>query len=174
MVDSVKELDAALVEFNKVADLSSSQLEKFVDRAFDAGEALGRTGTEVIQATAIFKQAGYSVEESLNLANSALVMKNVSENIESTAAAASDLIAVMKGFDLAVSDSMSIVDMINNVSNNLPISFGAIDEGLTRISGTLAQTGASIQETIGLITGGFASLRNVEKVSSGLIQISQR
>jgi TP901 family phage tail tape measure protein len=174
MIDSVKELDAALVEFNKVADLSSSQLEKFVDRAFEAGEALGRTGTEVIQATAIFKQAGYSVEESLSLANSALVMKNVSENIESTAAAASDLIAVMKGFDLAVSDSMSIVDMINNVSNNLPISFGAIDEGLTRISGTLAQTGTSIQETIGLITGGFASLRNVEKVSSGLIQISQR
>ena len=174
MVDSVKELDAALVEFNKVADLSSSQLEKFVDRAFEAGEALGRTGTEVIQATAIFKQAGYSVEESLNLANSALVMKNVSENIESTAAAASDLIAVMKGFDIAVSDSMSIVDMINNVSNSLPISFGAIDEGLTRISGTLAQTGTSIQETIGLITGGFASLRNVEKVSSGLIQISQR
>lgn len=174
MVDSVKELDAALVEFNKVADLSSSQLDKFIDKAFEAGEALGRTGTEVIQATAIFKQAGYTVEESLNLANSALVMKNVSENIESTAAAASDLIAVMKGFDMAVSDSMSIVDMINNVSNNLPISFGAIDEGLTRISGTLAQTGTSIQETIGLITGGFASLRNVEKVSSGLIQISQR
>lgn len=174
MVDSVKELDAALVEFNKVADLSSSQLDKFIDKAFEAGEALGRTGTDVIQATAIFKQAGYTVEESLNLANSALVMKNVSENIESTAAAASDLIAVMKGFDMAVSDSMSIVDMINNVSNNLPISFGAIDEGLTRISGTLAQTGTSIQETIGLITGGFASLRNVEKVSSGLIQISQR
>ena len=174
MVDSVKELDAALVEFNKVADLSSSQLDKFIDRAFEAGEALGRTGTEVIQATAIFKQAGYSVEESLNLANSALVMKNVSENIESTAAAASDLIAVMKGFDLAVSDSLAVVDMINNVSNNLPIAFGSVSEGLTRISGTLAQTGTSIQETIGLITGGFASLRNVEKVSSGLIILNQR
>ena len=174
MVNAVKELDAALVEFNKVADLSSAELEKFVDRAFEAGKALGRTGTEVVQATAIFKQAGYSVEEALNLANSALIMKNVSENIESTSAAASDLISIMKGFNIAAKDSISIVDMINNVSNNLPVTFGAIDEGLTRVSGTLSQTGTSIQETIGLLTGGYASLRNMEKVSHGLIQISQR
>src|SRR5690606_24144860 len=47
-------------------------------------------------------------------------------------------------------------------------------EGWRRVSGTLSQAGTSIEETIGLLTGGFGSLRDIEMVSSGLIMISQR
>lgn|GEM_PF-5184410 len=42
------------------------------------------------------------------------------------------------------------------------------------MSGTLSQTGMDISQTIGLLTGGYASLRNIESVSSGLVMLSQR
>ena len=38
----------------------------------------------------------------------------------------------------------------------------------------MTQAGNSIDETIGLLTGGYAQLRNMEKVSTGIITISQR
>jgi hypothetical protein len=69
---------------------------------------------------------------------------------------------------------MAIVDMINEVSNKSSIDFQDITNGLRRVSGTLSQTGTSIQQTIGLLTGGFGSLRDIEMVSSGLVMISQR
>lgn len=38
----------------------------------------------------------------------------------------------------------------------------------------MAQSGTTIDETIGLITAGYAQLRNVEKVSTGLVTLSAR
>ncbi len=69
---------------------------------------------------------------------------------------------------------MSIVDKMNSVSNQSPVGFDNLADGLERVSGTMSQAGNSIDETIGLLTGGFAQLRNMEKVSTGLITISQR
>ena len=101
MVDSVKELDAALVEFNKVADLSSSQLEKFVDRAFEAGEALGTDRDDWLKASRQgSSRQGYNVDESLALAQTSLMMMNVGDGIDTAERAASDLIAALKGSNL--------------------------------------------------------------------------
>lgn len=174
MVDSVKELDAAMVEFNKVADLSNSQLDKFIDRAFDAGKALARTGTEVLAASAIWKQAGYTVEESLQLASASLMTQNVGDGIESAAQASSVLVAALKGFQLPAQAAESVLDALNNTSNNNAVGFAALADGVQRASGVMRQSGTTMAETIGLLTGGFESLRNMEKVSTGLITLSMR
>lgn len=174
MISAVTDLDASLTELRKVSDLTGSSLDSFVDEAFDLGSEIGRTGQEVIDATTTFKRAGYDMEESLDLSEAALVMTNVGDNITDTAEAASYLISVLKGFNMDDSEAMSIVDAINETSNKAPIDFDNIAEGLRRVSSTLSQTGSSLGETIGLLTGGFAQLRDIEMVSSGLVMISQR
>lgn len=174
MVNVVCELDATLTEFNKVADLSTKQLEEFADKAFEAADKIGRTGNDMIEAATEFKRAGYDLEQSLEMGNAALVMTNVADGINQTSDAAGTLISVLKGFNLSETDIMSIVDKMNSVSNQSPVGFDNLADGLERISGTMSQAGNSIDETIGLLTGGFAQLRNMEKVSTGLITISQR
>lgn len=174
MVQSVTDLDVNLTEFNKVADLSSDKLSKFSDRAYDAADKIGRTGSDMIEASTEFKKAGYDLDTSLNAGNAALVMTNVADGITQTSDAAGTLISVLKGFNINESDIMSIVDKMNEVSNNSPVGFDNLADGLERVSGTMNQAGNSIDQTIGLLTGGFAQLRNMEKVSSGLITISQR
>ena len=64
-------------------------------------------------------------------------------------------------------DAMKVVDMINETSNNAAIDFDNIAEGLRRVSSTMSQTGTSLGQTIGLLTGGFGQLRDIEMVSSG-------
>lgn len=167
VVSQVKMLDDSLTELRKVSDLTGSSLDSFVDRAFSLGSQIGRTGQEVIDATTTFKRAGYTLEESLGLAESALVMTNVGDNIQDTAEAASYLISVLKGFNMSDTDADKIVDMINETSNNAAIDFDNIAEGLRRVSSTMSQTGTSLSETIGLLTGGFGQLRDIEMVSSG-------
>lgn len=174
MVNAVADLDKKLTEFNKVADLTSDKLLELSDRAFDAADEVGRTGSDMIEAATEFKRAGYSLEDSLDMGKSALLMTNVADGITQTSDAASTLIAVLKGFNINESDIMTIVDKMNSVSNQSPVGFDNLADGLERVSGTMNQAGNSIDETIGLLTGGYAQLRNMEKVSTGLITISQR
>ena len=174
MIQDVRELDDSLLELTKVSDLSASGLEKVTEQAYELGEKVARTGKEVIDATTEFKRAGFDMQQSMDMAESAMVMTNVAENITDTADAAGILISVLKGFNMDASETMTIVDKINQVSNTSPIGFDNIAEGLERTAGTMAQSGNTIDQTIGLITAGYAQLRNVEKVSTGLITLSAR
>ena len=173
-IDNVKELDNSLLELSKVSDLSSDGLIKVTEEAYELGETVGRTGRQVVDAVTEFKRAGFELSDSMDMAEAALVMTNVAEGIDNTADAAGTLISVLKGYNMAESETMSIVDKINQASNLNPIGFDQIAEGLERTAGTMAQSGTTIDQTIGLLTAGYAQLRNVEKVSTGLITLSAR
>ena len=174
MIQDVREREESLLELTNVSDLSASGLEKVTEQAYELGEKVARTGKEVIDATTEFKRAGFDMQQSMDMAESAMVMTNVAENITDTADAAGTLISVLKGFNMDASETMTIVDKINQVSNTSPIGFDNIAEGLERTAGTMAQSGNTIDQTIGLITAGYAQLRNVEKVSTGLVTLSAR
>ena len=174
MIQNVREFDDSLLELSKVSDLSAEGLAKATDEAYKLGDRVGRTGKQVIDAVTEFKRAGFELNDSMDMAESALVMTNVAEDIDDTAEAAGTLISVLKGYNMSESETMSIVDKINQVSNTSPIGFDQIAEGLERTAGTMAQSGTTIDQTIGLITAGYAQLRNVEKVSTGLVTLSAR
>lgn len=174
MTQAVCDLDKNLTEFNKVADLSYENLSKFSDRAYEAADKIGRTGTDMIEAATEFKKAGYDLDNSLEMGDAALVMTNVADGITQTSDAASTLISVLNGFNFSESEAMTIVDKMNSVSNQSPVGFDNLAEGLERVSGTMNQAGNTIDQTIGMLTGGFTQLRNMEKVATGLTTISQR
>ena len=170
----VVELDKSLTELNKVIDISKNEMSTFTDKAYEMGKTIGRTGKEVIDATAEFAKAGYTLEQSFELSKAALVMQNVAEGINSTEEATSSLIAVLKGYSLESTKAMQITDILNEVSNTTATNFDDLADGLRRTSGTLSQTGTSLEQLTGLLVGGFEPLRNIEQVSSGLVMISQR
>ena len=173
MVNEVKSVDTALVELQKVTDLTGASLDNFTQKAYQVGEGLGRTGKDVIDAATTFSRAGYDLNEATQLAQSALVMTNVGVDIKSTEAAASDMISILKAFDVQAEDSMKTIDKLYNVANKEPLDFGNITQMLVTAGGTLAQTGTSLEETMGLLTGAFATMRDTS-VANGLIMISQR
>lgn len=160
MVNEVKGLDTSMMELQKVTNLSGGSLSNFTDQAYKVGEGLGRTGKDVMDAVTTFSRAGYDINESTELAKSALVMSNVGVDIPNMESAASDMISIMKAFDVQASDSMSVIDKLYNVANKEPLDFGNITSMLVTAGGTLAQTNTSLEETMGLLTGGFATLRD--------------
>ena len=173
MVAEVTSVDSSLVELQKVTTLSGDSLDQFVDKAYNVGEGLGRTGKDVVDAVTTFSRAGYDLNEATQLAQSALVMSNVGVDIPNTEAAASDMISILKAFDKQADESMQVIDKLYNVANKEPLDFGNITDMLVTAGGTLAQTNTSLEETMGLLTGAFATLRD-NSVANGLVMISQR
>jgi uncharacterized protein YukE len=160
MVNEVKAVDSSLVELQKVTDLTGQSLDAFTEKAYKVGEGLGRTGQDVIDAVTTFSRAGYDLNEATELAKSALVMTNVGPDIKNTESAASDMISILKAFDKQADESMSVIDKLYNVANKEPLDFGNITQMLVTAGGTLAQTGTSLEETMALLTGAFATMRD--------------
>ena len=173
MVGEVTSVDSSLVELQKVTTLTGDSLDQFVDKAYKVGEGLGRTGKDVVDAVTTFSRAGYDLNESTQLAQSALVMSNVGVDIPNMEAAASDMISILRAYDKEASESMQVIDELYNVANKEPLDFGNITDMLVTAGGTLAQTNTTLEQTMGLLTGGFATLRD-NSVANGLVMISQR
>lgn len=120
-VQYVKEIDLALTELKKVTDETEETYDKFLQTAAKTGARLGTTISAVTEATATFAKLGYSMEQAAEMAEAALVYKNVGDNIASAEDAADSIISTLKGFKLEASDSMLIVDKFNEVKSCLLI-----------------------------------------------------
>ena len=87
-------------------------------------------------------------------------MTNIGVDIPNVESAASDMISILKAFDIQAEESMDVIDKLYNVANKEPLDFGNITQMLVTAGGTLAQSGTKLEESIGLLTGAFATLRN--------------
>jgi hypothetical protein len=67
-IDVVKDFDDALTEFKKVSDLSGKALNDYAKQLGEIGSEVGRTTTQMIQASTEFKKGGFSDQDSAKLA----------------------------------------------------------------------------------------------------------
>lgn len=153
-VDSVLEMDKALTEFKKVSDLSGDGLKEFTQRATEVGQAVARTGAQMIEAATEFKKSGYGDEQALQLATVASLYQNIADSQLSAGDASSYIISQMKAFNLTATDAIDIIDKTNAVSNNFAVSSTDISSALTKSASSLATYGNTIDETIALVTAG--------------------
>lgn len=143
-------VDTAMTELKKVTDETDATYAKFLSDASSRAQTIGATLSEVVNATADYARLGYNINDATQLANSALIYENVGDGIESIDDATSALISTMQGFGIAASDSMSIVDKFNNVSNNFASSAGDIGEITKRSAASMAAAGNDLDQTIAL------------------------
>lgn len=174
MVTQVKELDDALTELKKVTDLEGESLEKFVERAYESGREVAKTGTEMVEAATEFAKAGYDEEQILQLGKIANMYTNIADEEISAADSAEFIIAQMKAFNVEAENAEHIIDAVNEVSNNFAVSSADIATNLGKSSAVMANAGNSMEQMIGLLTAGTEITRNASKVSNGLKTLTLR
>lgn len=173
-VQYVKEIDLALTELRKVTNETKETYDKFLEEAAKTGAKLGATISAVTEATATFAKLGYSMEMASEMAKSAIVYKNVGDNIESTEDAANSIISTMKGFRMEASESMAIVDRFNEVGNRFAITSQGIGEALKLSASALSEGGNSLDESIGLITAANEVVNDPSSVGTALKTLTLR
>lgn len=151
---TIKDFDDAMTDFKKVSDLNGESLNDYTDKLAKLGETVARTRTEMVQNATIFKQGGYSDEDSAELARIASLYQNVADSEVSAGDAGQFVISQMKAFHLTASQAESIVDKLNETSNNFAVSNTDLAQGLSKSASALSALGNTQDQTIGLITAG--------------------
>lgn len=173
-IETIKELDSAMLELKKTTDETDLTYKRFAEDSFAVGQALGRTGTEVINATSNFTKMGYSLNEALELGEASLTLLNVSDGIKDVDEATGDIIATMKGFDLQANEVNRILDVINEVSNTSAVSSKDLADGFKRVAGVMKQSGDDMEHTAGMLTGINMAMQNMPKSATALKTVSLR
>ena len=159
MIAAVTRLDTAMTELKKVTDETDATYNTFFSNAATQAKQIGTTMSNYITSTADFARLGYSLEDSEELATVASVYFNVADGISTIDEASQSVISTMKAFDVQVNESMGIVDLFNEVSNNFAISSGGIGEAMQRSASALQAAGNTMEESVALITAANLSMR---------------
>lgn len=173
-IQDVKEIDLALTELRKVTNATEEEYDQFLQTAAKTGEKLGATISAVTEATATFTKLGYAMEQASEMAEAAIVYKNVGDNIASTEDAADSIISTLKGFGMEASETMKIVDRFNEVGNNFAVTSQGLGEALRLSASALNESGNSLDESIGLITAANEVVNDPSSVGTALKTLTLR
>ena len=172
MVTNVRALDAAMTELKKVTDETRATYAQFFNEAAVRARSLGATLTDTITATADFARLGYSISEAAELADAALVYKNVGDGINDISEASESVISTMKAFGIEAANVMTIVDKFNEVGNRFAISSKGVGDALVRSASALAAAGNSLDESIALVAAANNVVQDPEKVGTTIKTVS--
>ena len=171
--DIVIDLNTQITELAKVSEATSSQIYDDFNSYAEIAKEVGGTISDTISATADWSRNGYNIPDSKELAEVAMIYKNVGDGIDIDQAN-EYLISTLRGFNLEAKDAMSIIDSMNEVANNEPISASGIGEALQRSAAAFNAANTSLQESIALVTSTNSVLQSPEKVGSMWTTVSAR
>ena len=168
-IQITNDFNKAMTEFKKVTDTTSLSLEDYTDTLGELGEETARTATQMLEAATEFSKSGYSANTSAQLAQVATLFQNIADSEISAGDAASFIISQMKAYGYEADQATSILDKINEVSNNFAVSSTDITSALTKQSASLAAYGNNLNESIALVTAGTEIMTGqAGKVARGL------
>lgn len=172
LYENVVNIDTAMTELKKVTEETDATYSKFLDNAAERAEKLGATIADTVSATADFARLGYNLEDASNLADTAVVYKNVGDGISDISTASESIISTIKAFGIEAKDAMSVVDKFNETGNRFAISSGGVGEVLLRSASALAAANNTLDESIALGTAANEIIQSPEKVGTSLKTIS--
>lgn len=169
----VIKLDSALTELRKVSDASTERLAVSFNKSAQTAKELGSTIDSVINQTADWSRLGFSIEDSEKLARVTTMFQTVGDNM-TTDTASQAMISTLKAYEMGVNDAEDIVDRYNEVANNFSIDTAGIAEAIEKSGASLKAAGNDLNESLGMIVAGNASLQNPNTVGTMLKTFSMR
>ena len=109
------------------------------------------------------------MEESANMAETAIVYKNVADGLDTVDEATDSIISTMKAFGIESSNTMGIIDVFNEVGNNFAITSAGIGEAMQRSASALYEAGNTFEESVALITAANSVVSLVPRRHSNMV-----
>lgn len=165
---TMKEVDSALVDIQKVTDLTDGQIKRLTKSSYELASAMGRTADEVLNQAVMFARAGYQ-EQIEDLAELGVLLQNVGDIEADTAS--SFIIAVDAAWQLHGSTEalMEVIDGLNNITNLNATDMDKMTSGVTVAASVFATAGESVQTFAAMLgTATAATQRSGSEMARGL------
>ena len=170
--NNVVDIDTSMTNLKKVTNETESAYSSFLSSASSQARELGASISDVIDSTAEWSRLGYTLDESQELAKWSTVLSNIGDGIDSASDAAAYLVSILKGFRMEADEVEHVVNVLNSVGNNEPISESGIAEALVRSASALSAAGNSFEESVSLISAANSVLQDPDTVGTTLKTIS--
>ncbi len=172
MYSSVYKIDTAMTSLYKVTDETNTKYTEFLNNANTKAQELGRSVSSLIDQTASWAKLGYNLTDASKLAETSSIYANVGEIGDEQAV--KDIVSDIKAFNIAASDSISIIDKLNILGNKFAVSSGDLGEGLSNSASALSMAGNDISEALAMLTGGTEITQNASEMGNSLKVFSMR
>ena len=170
MVTNVVELDSAMTNLKKVTDETETTYSRFLNNTIQQAKDLKMDLSDLVNQTAEWSKKGYDINKSAIASKASGIYSVVGEVDNATAV--QDLTTVIKSYNMAVEDSMEIVDRFNNISNKYSVTAADIGTMLSNSISSLSLAGNTLDEAIAMgttiteITGDSSEAGNALKILS--------
>lgn len=173
-VNTIVDLDTALVDLQKTTTATTEQLESFYYQANDIAKSYGATTQEIIQSAADWSRLGYSLEDAETMSQVSSLFKSISPGLD-IEEATDGLVSAMKAFNIEANDALDgIASKINAIGNSQAVSNEDIVNFLTRSSSAMKEANNTLDETIALGTAATEVTRDAASVGTALRTVSMR
>ena len=171
---NVVDIDTAMTELKKVTNETDSTYQSFLTEAGTRAKNIGTDVSSIVNATADYARLGYSLSDATKLADVSAIYYNVGDDLDSFDKATENIVGTMKAFNIQANDAISLVDKLNNVSNNYAVSSGDLGDILQRSASAMEAAGNTIDQTIALGTAMNSVVQNAETTGSTLKVLALR
>lgn len=169
-VQTVVELDTALVDLQKTSTATNSQLNTFYKEANDIAKQYGTTTQQIIQGAADWSRLGYDLEDSKTMSKLSSQFAAISPGMTVDKSTES-LVSTMKAFGISADEVLDgVMSKVNAVGNGFALTNEDIMDALKNSSSAMAVANNSLDETIALITAGTEIVQDASKVGEPIAQ----
>lgn len=180
LINEMVEVEYQMNSIDRVLGDTSLDIDNYRDQLINLASDYGNAFDNVADITLRLAQAGFNAQQSLALTEKTLLALNTAE-LDATQAT-DDMVAIMSQWGLMTGDSTEvakeygdIIDKINKVADQFPTSSADILDALKRTSSAFNLAGASIDETIAMITTAeIASQRGGKAIGTAMSNIIQQ
>ncbi len=160
------DFESATADLNKVLGEEEDRLGEAQAKALELSSAYGIGSSAALQSMANFKQAGFNLTESMELTKASLDLV-IAGDLEASQAS-EILVSTLKGFKAPATEAATLVDILNEVSNNYATNVLELGSGMARLSPIANQMGFTFAETAGLLTPIIEVFRSGDEAANAL------
>lgn len=180
LINEMVEVEYQMVSIDRVLNDSSLNINNYRDQLIQLAYDYGNSFDNVADVTLRLAQAGFDAQESLQLTEKTLLALNTAE-LNATQAT-DDMVAIMAQWGVTSGTAAEksafygeTIDKINKVADNFPTTSADILDALKKTSSAFNLAGASIDETIAMITTAeIASQRGGKAIGTAMSNIIQQ
>ena len=170
-VNTIVELDTALIDLRKTTTMSGSELSQFYRDANDEAKRLGVTTREIIDQAAAWSRLGYgSKTDATRMASLSSQFAQISPGM-SVQDAQESLVSTMKAFGFETNEVLDgIMSKINVLGNSFALSNKDLADALQVSSSSMQAANNSFEQTLALITAGTEITQDASRVGRCIAQ----
>lgn len=149
-VDQIIMLDTQMTELRRVMDATPQTYNSLMKESIQLSQELGNVVEDVNQAMIGFARQGYDPDTLVDLTGTATIASNISEL--DAEEAMSSITAALQAYKLEASESIGVIDRLNEVDNNFAIDTQTLAQAMQKSASVANIYSISMDELLGMIS----------------------